>query len=200
MRFLIISFMALDDTIIGGAIIFLNKLGVYDVVLPFLLVFTIVFAIFEKTQIFGLEKIGGKEVTKKGLNAMVAFVIAFFVVASSQLVQIIADVSSQAVVLLLSVILFLLLIGTFFKHEEQTVLEGKWRAFFMVILFIGLVLLFLNAIKSNGKSWLEIFIKFMVEYASSAAVASIILIIFIIAFIVWITRESEHNHEGKKKD
>ncbi len=200
MRFLIISFMALEDTIIGGAIIFLNKLGVYDVVLPFLLVFTIVFAIFEKTQIFGLEKIGGREVSKKGLNAMVAFVIAFFVVASSQLVQIVTDVSSQAVVLLLSVILFLLLIGTFFKKEEQTVLEGKWRAFFMVILFLSLVLLFLNAIKSNGKSWLEIFIDFMVKYASSAAVASIILILFIIVFIVWITREPEHKREEKKKD
>ena len=60
---------------------FLAKLGVYDVVLPFLLVFTIVFAILDKTKMLGVEK--GKddrEYTKKNLNAMIAFVMGFFVV------------------------------------------------------------------------------------------------------------------------
>lgn len=187
--------MALEDTILGGAIIFLNKIGVYDIVLPFLLVFTIIFAILEKTQIFGTEKIQGKEVTKKGLDAMVAFVMAFFVVASSQIVEIITDVSAQVVVLLLSIIFFLILIGTFFKKEEQTALEGKWRTFFMVILFIGITLIFLNAIKTDGTSWLEYGIGFFIEYASTAAMASVILIAFIILFIVWITKEPA---KGKK--
>lgn len=181
--------MAVEETILGGAIIFLTKIGIYDVVLPFLLVFTIIFAIFEKTQIFGTEKIEGKELTKKGLNAMVAFVIAFFVIASSQIVEIITDVSAQVVVLLLSVIFFLMLIGTFFKKDEPTALEGKWRTFFMTILFIGIVLIFLNAIKTEGVSWLEIIIMFFVEYASTAALASVLLIAFIIIFIVWVTKE-----------
>ena len=37
-------------------IIFFEELGVYDVILPFLLVFCIVFAILEKSKIFGTEK------------------------------------------------------------------------------------------------------------------------------------------------
>ena len=37
------------------AILFLDKLGVYDVVLPFLLVFTTLYAILEKSKIFGTE-------------------------------------------------------------------------------------------------------------------------------------------------
>ena len=120
---------------------------------------------------------------------MVAFVIAFFVIASSQLVEIITDVSAQVVILLLSVIFFLILIGTFFKKDEQTALEGKWRSFFMVILFVGIVLIFLNAIKTDGTSWLEYIIWFFIEYASSAALSSIILIVFIILFILWVTKE-----------
>ena len=32
-------------------ILFFDEVGVYDVILPFLLVFTIVYAIFEKTKI-----------------------------------------------------------------------------------------------------------------------------------------------------
>ncbi len=187
--------MALEDTIIGGAIIFLTKIGIYDVVLPFLLVFTIILAILEKTRVFGTETIEGKEVTKKGLNAMVAFAMSFFVVASSQIVEVITDVSAQVVVLLLSIIFFLVLIGTFFKKEEQTALEGKWRTFFMAILFLAIVLIFLNAIKTDGTTWLEYIIGFFTEYASSAAVASILLIAFIILFIVWITKEPPKKKE-----
>ena len=37
----------------GGALDFMNKVGVFDVVLPFLLVFTLIFAFLEKTKVFG---------------------------------------------------------------------------------------------------------------------------------------------------
>ena len=36
-------------------LLFFEQIGIYDVVLPFLLVFTIVFAILEKTKLFGTE-------------------------------------------------------------------------------------------------------------------------------------------------
>ena len=64
-----------DTTGFRGVIVFLEKLGVYDVVLPFLLVFTIVFAILEKTRVLGTDDIDGKPWPKKNLNAVVAFVV-----------------------------------------------------------------------------------------------------------------------------
>ena len=72
-----------------GVIEFFAELGIYDVILPFLLVFTIIFAILEKSRVFGTEKIGDIVYTRKNLNSMVAFVIAFLVVASTQIVAII---------------------------------------------------------------------------------------------------------------
>ena len=42
-------------TLFGGAIEFLQEIGFYDVVLPFLLVFTVFFGVLEKTKIFGTE-------------------------------------------------------------------------------------------------------------------------------------------------
>ncbi len=115
---------------------FFDSIGVFDVVLPFLLVFTIVFALLERTKVFGMEKIEGKDYTKKNLNSAAAFVIAFLVVASSELVEIITDVSSKFVVLLFGIVLFLLLVGSFFKEEPHGVfLEGGWRTIFMVIVF-----------------------------------------------------------------
>ena len=41
------------------------KVWTLDVVLPFLLVFSITFALLEKSMILGVEKINGKDVPKK---------------------------------------------------------------------------------------------------------------------------------------
>ena len=56
---------------------FFDTIGVFDVVLPFLLVFTIVFALLERTKVFGVETIDGKHYTKKNLNSVAAFVIPY---------------------------------------------------------------------------------------------------------------------------
>src|SRR3989338_10174572 len=99
-----------EQSAFRGAIEFLARLGLYDVVLPFLLVFTIVFAILEKTKLFGTEKIGAHDYTKKNLNAMTAFVISFLVVASSQLVAAINESLARVVLLMLVSVSFIMLI------------------------------------------------------------------------------------------
>ena len=147
-----------EQSVFRGIIEFFEKIGIYDVVLPFLLVFTIVFAILEKTKVFGTVKIGDSTYTQKNLNAMTAFVIGFLVIASSKLVAIIADVSSQMVVLLLGSVFFLILVGTFYKEGEAVFLEKGWKSFFMVIMFLGLAVIFLQAIPTKtGQPWLECF-------------------------------------------
>ncbi len=173
-----------------GIIEFFDKIGVYDVLLPFLLVFTIVFAILEKTKIFGVEKIEGNEYTKKNLNAMTAFVISFMVVASSKLVETITEVSSNMVVLLFLSVFFLLLIGSFYKEGELVALEGNWRKLFMIIMFIGIVAIFLWGIKTDdGDPWGEYVLNYIVDNFDSTAVGSIILVIIIILFMLYIVYE-----------
>src|SRR3989344_8286450 len=109
------------DSVFRSSIDFFGKIGIYDVILPFLLVFTIVFAILEKTAIFGREKPkeGTEEITRKNLNAMAAFVMAFFVVASSRLVGIVTEVSANAVILLMASVLFLILVGSFHQEKKE---------------------------------------------------------------------------------
>lgn len=182
-----------------GIIYFFDRIGIYDVVLPFLLVFTIVYAILEKTKVLGTEEIKGVKYTRKNLNAMTAFAISFLVVASSKLVAIIANVSSQMVVLLLASVFFLLLVGTFYKEGEDVALEGGWRTFFMVIMFVGLLVIFLEAIPTkSGQPWLEWFWNYLVTHWSSTGVGSVLLIIFIVIFIWWIQKPSGEG--GVKKE
>lgn len=180
-------------SVLGNAIEFLNHLGVYDVVLPFLFVFTIVFAILEKTKIFGVEKVDGQTITRKNINAMAAFVMGFFVVASSQLVSLINTVASQAFLLILLLVLFLMLVGVMQKEGEFEMSEG-WRKGLVVALFIALLLIFFNAL-----GWLEIAYDFMSQSWDSEAVTAIILIVLIGIFIFWITK-SKKPETTKKKD
>lgn len=182
-----------EQSILGGVIGFLDRIGVYDVVLPFLLVFTIMFAILEKTRVLGTEVIAGATYTKKNLNSMVAFVVAFFVIASAKLVEIITQVSSQMVILLLFSVMFLILIGSFYKEGEPVFLENPWRQPFMYFMLAGLILIFANAITVDtpvGRvTWLAYGLAYLRGAWTSAETAAVLFLAVIIGFMVWVTGE-----------
>ena len=118
-----------------------------------------------------------------------SFVMAFLVVASSELVEIITTVSANAVVVLFLSVLFLLLVGSFYKEGEPVFLEGGWKVVFMIIVFIAIMGIFLNAIKSpDGRTWLERLGDFTGSGSDELA-GSIILLALIVLFVVYAVRE-----------
>src|SRR3989338_6054647 len=151
------------QTVLGRVIIFFQQIGIYDVVLPFLLTFAIVFAILEKSMVFGKEP--GTQLPRKNLDAVVAFTVAFLVLASAQLVETITTVSARMVVLMLLVVAFLMLAGMFFKGEAEFkdhLLKEKWNLFFIVIMFVGVVFVFLASIKTRaGTTWLDQLLNYL---------------------------------------
>jgi len=184
------------ETVLGNVLEFFRELGIYDVVLPFILVFTIMFAILERTQIFGIEKVKDKPYTKKNLNAMVAFVIAFLVVASSKLVETITKVSSEIIVVLLIVVFFLMLVGTFYTKDEiekeGIALKDPWKTGFMIFIALAIIFIFLDAITAeDGRTWLEVFWDWISQFYSNTAVAAIVLIIAVIIFVWFVARGKE---------
>jgi hypothetical protein len=187
------------DSTLGGIIEFFVDLGVYDVVLPFLLVFTIVFAILEKTRVLGTDMIDKHHYSKKNLNSMVAFCVAFFVILSQTLVSAISEALANIVVLLLVSVCFLLLIGSFAKETKEPVfLEGWWAKIFMVIMFIGVVFIFLHAIPTgDGSNWLEAAFAFVGSNWDEEWGAAIIFVLAMAGFMAWVTQPSGG---GKKKD
>ncbi len=172
-----------EESAFRGMIAFLNKLGVYDVILPFLLVFTIIFAILEKTRIFGTEKVGERDLPKKNINAMVAFVVAFLVIASTKLVGIINEVMANVVLLVILGVCFLLLVGVFFTGEKEFSLKEMpvYMQLFTAIMFLGIIVIFLNAL-----GWLQTIFD-LFENINADWAATLVFIIIIIAFILWIT-------------
>lgn len=193
----------MSDTVLGNALNFLVDLGVFEVVLPFLLVFTMVFAFLEKTKVYGTEEYrsdaDGKihQVTRKNLNSMTAFVIAFFVVASAQLVALISEVTSNFVLLIVLVFSFTLTIGSFQKQEKDGFFLSKtWTYIFEGIVFVGILLIFLNAL-----GWLDVMYAYLLGNWSSQLVSTILMIAVFVGLIWFITKEpSPPPKADKKKD
>ena len=181
-----------EESVFRGTLDFFSELGIFDVVLPFLLVFTIVFAILEKTRVFGTDKVGDQQITKKNLNAITGFVVAFFTVASSRLVEMITSISANVVILLLASVFFLMLVGSFYQQKtEGFFLEGKARALFIGIMFLGLLFIFLNAIKTGEKSWFMWVVDWVREFATNTGVAAVVLLLVVVGILFWITSGSK---------
>jgi hypothetical membrane protein len=183
----------------ANALVFLGKLGLYDVILPFLLTFTIIYAIMDKTRILGYDTFDGKQYPKKNLNALVAFCIGFLVIASSNLVSLINTTLAQIVVLFMICVFYLALVGIFYKDSVEDKFSSKWKLFFMIVLLIAIVLIFANAILlESGQSVLEFVYTQIAFNIDSAAVSTIVLILFIAGAMWYIVSSGSPSSDGKK--
>ncbi len=184
-------------TALGGAMDFLRDFGFFDIVLPFLLVFTIMFAILQKTEILGKDR--------RELDAMVAFVTGMLVAATNKVVTIISDALPNLIVLVIAILGFLILLGTFYKQGEFNFAkndDNKWMMLtFSIIIFIAVLAIFLNSIKSeSGVSWLSAILTYIFQNFSGTVVTSLIFLVVVIAVIFIVVRPSDNGNGGSGDD
>src|SRR5574341_762952 len=85
----------------------LVDIGFVEVVLPFLLVFTLTYAVLQKTRVLGEEE----KQPKKRLNAMVAFVMGFFAVLATHLLNVINIMIGYLVLLMVVGLMLAIVLG-----------------------------------------------------------------------------------------
>jgi len=183
-----------DGTPLGIALQFLEDFGLFSVVLPFIFVFAIVFAILEKTMILGSEGKKDDPKPKASIDAMVSFVVALFVVAATNIVGIIRESLPMVVLVLIVIISFMLLAGSFMGSGEFSFKDSKfWKIVLTVIMFISVILIFLNAIKTeNGVSWLKYAWMYMTQnWATGPIVSGLVFLVVIVAAIYFIVGPHE---------
>ena len=101
----------------------LEAIGFYNVILPFLLVYVVVFAILEKSNIFSGGSAQEDQVRK--VNAIVAFVFALFVVASLQTVRFIESLIINVVLVIIFILLVLILLGFIFGEDYKKLIRDS---------------------------------------------------------------------------
>jgi hypothetical protein len=109
-------------------LIFWEQIGLTDVVLPFLLAFTLVFGILQRSKVLGTED--GHP--KTNINAMVALVLGFFVVLTVRTLNII-NLLAQYLALLLVAAVMLGILMAFLGAQK------KYRHALTWLVGIGLV-------------------------------------------------------------
>ncbi len=161
-----------------SAIDFLESFGFFDIILPFILVFTLLFAIFEKTEVLGKDK--------KNLNALVSFAIAFFVVGATNIIPVLKDALPMISLVLVVIISFLILYGSLHTGKKEFELSKYYKGLIGLLVFIGVILIFAGAIKTDsGDSWLSVSWDFVVNDLASGPLVSTVIFLGLIILVVW---------------
>lgn len=179
-----------------NAIEFFREFGLFDVVLPFLLVFALIFAILEKTRILGTEGKDGEP--KRNLNTLVAFVVAMMVVATNKVVNTINVALPNIILIIVAFVAFLMMIGVFYGTGELRFHEMHKNYFkgFVAVSLILLILILLNSLTlSSGQTWLKFVSEYVADNLSSPVVTSFIFLIVAVAAIIYITKGASKKKE-----
>ena len=162
----------------------LESLGFLDVILPFLLIFTIAFAVLQKSKILGERA--------KNFNTMVSFVLAMAAIIphvigrGPDVVVIINAALPNVSVLMVASMMVLLLIGVFGSDVNLmgTPLEG------IVVLFAAIAVGY-TFLSANG-------VGPQIAFLQDPETRSLLIAILVFGIIVWfITKEEDKLNERK---
>jgi|SRR3989344_932321 len=115
----------------GDTVNYLVESGVYDVLLPFLLIFSIIFAILEKTKILGESK--------TNINVVVSVVIGLLLIVQRGIVEII-NIFLPRVSLIIVVILMALLVISMVAGKEFKGLKGTTLGIAIIVIIVALII------------------------------------------------------------
>jgi len=103
-----------------------------EAVLPFILVFTVVFAILQKSAILGKDK--------KQIDAMVGLVIGLITITFARAVGIINQLLPFLAVAVVMILVFLILVALVYKEGKDFELHENFRWIIIVLSFIAVVI------------------------------------------------------------
>lgn len=164
----------------------LESIGFYSVALPFLLVFTIIFAMLEKIKLFGKQS--------KRFNLLIALVMAFLVIRVQSLVETMNSFLPQVSFLALIFIMFLLLLGILIGPTEN-----GWSGiplFLGIIITVGVIIYALltssGVVLGGLPSWLQL----------TSQDRNILIAIVLFFLFVWfvVSEPKDKNSWGKFTD
>ena len=136
-----IAQVAITASPVDNVLNLLTAFGFFRVVLPFLLMFAIIYGIFFKTHVLGDP---GTSASAKSVSAIASLAIAFLVIGYSPVVQALATLIPQASFLLVVALLVLMLLSMFgINTNIENFWQTKWHIWLIalpvVLIFVGIV-------------------------------------------------------------
>lgn len=158
-----------------------------ELVLPFLLVFAVVFAVLQKSQILGNGK--------KQVDSIVALAVALIVLAFAGAVNIINQMTAFLAVAIVIVLVLMLLFGMVSPPGKFDELFSKFKGTVGLVLFLAVLV----AVLYITGSW-DYLLELYRENESSAWISNIVLIVAVVGGIWFAMRggSGESSSGGSK--
>lgn len=173
---------------------YLNDIGVASVLLPFILVFTLVWAVLLKTQILGSTK------KSRSINTVVALVMGLSVVIphvmdryppGKDVVVIINSAIPNIAVVIIAILMMFLIIGMTGKTPDLSKSPiGGW----FVIIAIGIVIYIFGRASGwfRGPSWTSVL--------DNSGTQTLIIGALVFALVIWFITRDDRDPEAPKRD
>lgn len=181
--------------IFEDGLIALNDMGILDVILPFILVFTIVFAVLQKTKILGEEN--GKP--RKNFNAVIALVMGLAVVIphvigtypspESDIVLIINNALPNVSAVMVAVIMLLLIMGVF--GGDVNIAGSSLAGWAVLFAIIATVIIF-----GNAANWFEL--PLWLDFLNDSETQALVVVILVFALIIWFITKEDKPKDSKE--
>ncbi|MBI2632701.1 hypothetical protein HYW75_06875 [Candidatus Pacearchaeota archaeon] len=127
----------------------LQGAGFFDVLLPFLLIFVVLFAILEKIKIFGTEKDGEP---RKNINLMFALITSLIVIINTEIIAIMNIYLSKISLIIIIFLMFMVVFGLWAGEKYE---PAGWLFFLgIIIAILGTVWALTPEIGFNLPDWL----------------------------------------------
>jgi len=164
-------------TYFGDVLSWFERMGGYEVVLPFLLVFTVLFALLQKIKILGDDK--------KNLNVVLALILSLIFITQTDLVLYLYSFLPKVSLVILAGIALLMLIGLFSQEDETF---GFVTGIAVLLSVIGLVwALIPGNLMLNWPRWMML----------SGTDKAVILTITLFVIVIWLVVKEPSKKESK---
>jgi hypothetical protein len=161
----------------------LKNFGLFDVLLPFMLVFVIIYAVLTKTKILG---------EKKQFNVAIALVMALFTIVATPVIEIINKAIPNVSIVIVAVIMVLILIGV--MGGQVSWIGGSLSGWIALISFGVVAYIFARSAGWDGSrlpnwlSWLD----------DPQTRATLIVVLVFGVVIYYVTKEEKPDEGGSK--
>jgi hypothetical protein len=161
-----------------------------DLLLPFMLIFVIFYAILTKTNVLGKDK--------RNWNTAVALVVALIAViphllgyypAGSDPVEIINNALPNVAIIIVAIVMFLILIGL--VGGDFDVAGTKLTGWVIILAAILIFVIFGRAAGWFGDRWPS-----WLRWLDDSSTQALIVVILVLAIVVWFITKDERQTEG----
>jgi len=144
----------MNNSYLEQFIVRLDQWGVMDVFVPFILVFTLVFAVLQKSKILG------KDEERRKFNVIVALVLALAVIiphitdtypAGADIVDMINSALPNVALVIIAVVMLLVMIGVW--GNDINIKDSPLAGFAVIISFIAVIIIFGGSAGWWGGDW-----------------------------------------------